>query len=232
MNWLNENRVLTIGIVLVLGFAGFAIAHRGSKSDTPAAPEAAVSQRHDYKTINPESTMRRGNPDANVSFIQYSDFLCPSCSYISTQIMPEIDKKYIQTDQIEYEFRPMAFIADGSLYSGMGAYCAVEQDKFWTYHDAIYGFVANSVFNERLDPKTDIILTAGIVKAIAAQIGLNADEFDTCLDSNKYLSTINDVTQAAKTDGVTSTPYLLVNGREVTGNPSLQTIDAMIKAAL
>lgn len=190
------------------------------------------SSSETYKSIDGSSAMRRGKEDAKVQFIQYSDFLCPSCSYVSTKIMPTIDEEYIETGKVQFEFRPMAFIADGSTLAGMGAYCAVDQNKFWSYHDAIYKYVYDKVFGDGLDPRTDTILTADIIKSIAGSSGLDSKSFDDCFDSNEHLADIQQSTNQANRDGITGTPYLLINGQTVSGTPSLQTVEAMIKANL
>lgn len=158
--------------------------------------------------------------------------ICPSCSYFSTQVMPTIEKKYIDTGKVKFEFRPMAFIADGSTQAGMGAYCAVDQNKFWQYHDAIYATVVDKVFRQNLDPKTDVILTASSVKQIATSTGLDSSTFNTCMDSGKHLADITTSTQAANKNGVMSTPYILVNGKAYTGDISLTAFDVFIKAML
>lgn len=227
-DWISEHRMAIIAIVLVVGLFGFLLTQKGSNSNGSSANNAADTTQ----SVNWAEKMRRGNNDATVSLVQYSDFLCPSCSYVSTQVMPEIDKQYIQSGKVKFEFRPMAFIADGSVQAGMGAYCAIEQDKFWQYHDAIYTYVAAKVFRDRLDPTKDTILTPALVKSIAANAGVDKTLFDTCLDSKKHLSDITAATKKANAEGVKSTPYITVNGRAVAGNPTYETIDAMIKAAL
>lgn len=221
MGWVRDHWILILAAAVVVGFFVLAV------SQKEAAPTVSS-----IGTVRVDSPMHRGDAAATVSLIQYSDFLCPSCSYIATQVMPEIDETYIETGKVQFEFRPMAFIADGSVQAGMGAYCAVDQNKVWPYHDAIYTYVADKVYNKGMDPKTDTILTAAIVKDLAVEAGLEAEPFNNCLDSSKHAKDINDATSTANRQGVTSTPYVLVDGTPVSGNPNLQTIDAMIKAAL
>ena len=228
MNWISENRILVIVIIMIAAIFGLALSQKSSSSgDSPTGSDPEV-----YKSIDESSAMRRGKADAKVQFIQYSDFLCPSCSYVSTKIMPTIDEKYIETGKVQFEFRPMAFIASGSTQAGMGAYCAVDQNKFWPYHDAIYKYVYDKVFDSGLDPRTDTILTADIIKSIASSNGLDSKSFDDCLDSNEHLTDIQQSTNQANRDGITGTPYLLINGQTVSSTPSLQTVEAMIKANL
>lgn len=221
MNWLSENRSFVIIGVLIIGFIGLAINQKSSSTSVP------------YTAINTSSNMRSGNEHAKVSLIQYSDFACPGCSYFSTQVMPRIEDKYIKTGKVQFEFRPMAFIQDGSTQAGMGAFCAVDQNKFWQFHNTVYTEVFAKVTTGGLDPKRgDTILNADDVKRLAATAGLDAAAFSKCLDSKQHLADITNATAAANRNGITGTPYIIVNGKPVSGNPNFETVDALIKAAL
>ena len=222
-DYIAERKFIIISIIAIVGFFMFAIFQK---------PTESVSAGVNFKDINTSSTMYRGNKDAKVSIIQYSDFLCPSCSLFSTQVMPKIDTSYVATEKVNFEFRPMAFIADGSTQAGMGAYCAIDEDKFWPYHDAIYAYVVNAVFNEAKNPKVDTILTADIVKSIAKNASLKSDSFDTCLDSKKHLADITQSTNQANRNRVNGTPYIMVNGQQYTGDINLTPFDALIKSKL
>ena len=62
--------------------------------------------------------------------------------------------------------------------------------------------------------------------ALAAELGMNADEFGVCLDDRRYLGYIRDQQRDARADGVSFTPTIRVNGRNVDA-----TADAVIAAA-
>ncbi len=228
--YFSERKAVIITIAIALGLLGFFVAQPSDTTNVQSAHTSAAGEV--FTSVNMQSPMTRGKADAKVSIIQYSDLICPSCSYFSTQIMPTIQKNYIDTGKAKFEFRPMAFIADGSTQAGMGAFCAVDQAKFWHYHDAIYRVVVDKVFRQKLDPKTDVILTAGDVKNIAATTGVDTANFNTCMDTRKHLADITASTNRASQNGVESTPYIMVNGRAYTGDISLPAFEAFIKAHL
>ncbi len=214
---------IVVAIVLLIGFMVIVGQSSGStKSEATVLPT----------TVSTSQPMTRGNNDAKVSLIQYSDFLCPSCSYLTTQIMPTIETDYIQTGKVKFEFRPMAFIAQGSTTAGEGAYCAIDQNKFWDYHDAIYNYVWATAFSKGVDPKSTTILTTPIIESISAQAGLDTTAFTNCLESGDKKSAIAQATNTANSYGITSTPYLLVNGHKIGGNLSLETVKALIDSQL
>jgi protein-disulfide isomerase len=146
--------------------------------------------------------------------------------------MPTIIQKYVDTGKVNFEFRPMAFIAAGSQTADQGAYCAIDQGKFWEYHDVMYNYVWNNAFSKGVDPKTTTILTADIVKSVAHTVGLDPIVFDGCLDKGVYRQKVEQTTTTAQRQGVTGTPYILVNGQAVRGDMTRSTIEAMIKTQL
>jgi protein-disulfide isomerase len=222
--YLAERKLFIITIAVIIGFLVFAVFQRPSSSSSDTA--------NAFTTADTSSAMSKGSADAKVSVIQYSDFICPSCSYFSTQIMPTLQKEFVEPGKIKFEFRPMAFIAEGSTLAGMGAYCAIDQAKFWDYHDAIYNVVVEKTLRLNMDPKTQVILSTDDVKRIATTAGLDNGKFSTCLDSKQYLSTITADTTAAQNKGVSGTPYLIINGQHYQGDISLASIEAYIKAQL
>ncbi len=193
---------------------------------------ASTTSATAFTTVDTTSPMSKGTKGAKVALIQYSDFLCPSCAYFSTQIMPKIDDTYIKTGKINFEFRPMAFVAPGSTLADEGAYCAVDQAKFWDYHDAMYNYVWTNAFSKGIDPTTTTILTADIIKQIAPTAGLDTASFNSCLDSGQYAAKVAKATSDAQSLDVVSTPYIMVNGQHFQGNVSYDTIAALIKAGL
>lgn len=221
-DFLAEHKLMIIAVIGILLFVGFVVTQRSGTSSDSAA----------YKQVDIQSPMVKGSADAAISIIQYSDFICPSCSYFSTQVMPTIDKEFVETGKAKFEFRPMAFIADGSTQAGMGAYCAIDQDEFWNYHDSVYAQTFDKVFNQNLDPKRDIIFTQTDVEHIAADAGLDSTKFDDCLSSATHQADIIESTQTANSHGVNSTPYIIVNGERYTGDVTLDAFKAFLQALL
>ena len=70
------------------------------------------------------------------------------------------------------------------------------------------------------------------MKSFAVAIGLNAGEFNKCLDSGKYTQAVIDDTAMGKKFGVTGTPATFVNGKLVPGAVPFATFKPIIEAAL
>ena len=60
----------------------------------------------------------------------------------------------------------------------------------------------------------------------AKQAGFTQESFDKCLTDQKLLDDISAVrTRAAETFGVNSTPTFFINGKKMTGGPTLEEFD-------
>ncbi|MCP4005787.1 MAG: thioredoxin domain-containing protein [bacterium] len=84
------------------------------------------------------------------------------------------------------------------------ARCAHAQGKFWAYHDKIFENLRGS-------------LDADQLKGFAAELGLDADPFAQCLDSNEFAEQVQASARSGQALGVTGTPAFFINGRFLGG---------------
>ena len=150
----------------------------------------------------------RGSATAPVTVIEFADFQCPACKRFAETIGNELEEVYIATGQVRLEFRNMAFIGAESVLAAEAAQCANEQRKFWEYHDKLFegqqGENRGAFSSERLIH-------------FARDVGLNEEEFITCMESERHKQMVLDETEAGQEAGVSSTPTFFVNGELVKG---------------
>jgi protein-disulfide isomerase len=103
--------------------------------------------------------------------------------------------------------------------------CALEQDKFWNYHDILY---ANQGAAENAGAFSDKRL-----QVFAESLGLDMTAFNKCFNADKYKADIQAELQQGKDAGVTGTPTIFINGKLFSGGyvPYSQ-IQSGIEAAL
>jgi protein-disulfide isomerase len=101
--------------------------------------------------------------------------------------------------------------------------CAADQDKFWEYHDKLFA----SQNGENRGAFNDDNL-----KKFAVDLGLDAQAFNTCLDSDKYAQLVQEQTQLAQQMGVQSTPSFLINGQPVIGAQDFSAFQKVIEQLL
>jgi protein-disulfide isomerase len=79
----------------------------------------------------------RGNPDAELVLLKFSDFQCPFCGTAAT------DMKTFMNDHEEdvlyvYKHFPLSRIHPEAIPSAKAAWAAQQQGQFWPYHDALF----------------------------------------------------------------------------------------------
>ncbi|MEK6891803.1 MAG: DsbA family protein [Nanoarchaeota archaeon] len=146
----------------------------------------------------------KGQKSAPVTIIEFSDFQCPYCERFYTQTLPLIDENYIKTGKVKLTFRnfPLSF-HQYAQKAAEASECANEQNKFWEYH--------NKLFENQHSLDTDSL------KKYASELGLDANKFNSCLDTGKMKSIVQkDFDDGAKY-GVSGTPAFFINGISIVG---------------
>ncbi|MGD8895117.1 MAG: thioredoxin domain-containing protein [Acidobacteriota bacterium] len=161
----------------------------------------------------------RGNPEAPVTIVEFSDFQCPYCVH-ARPIVNRVREVY--GDQVRYAFRhfPLAFHGQAEK-AGEAAACAGDQGRFWDMHDRLW--------------KNQSKLTVPDLKQHAGALGLDTAAFAQCLDSGRHAALVKSDTEAGERLGVTGTPAFFINGRAILGAQSFeafaQVIDDELKRA-
>jgi protein-disulfide isomerase len=157
-----------------------------------------------------------GEPNALVTIDVFEDFQCPACKYFTESIETLIIQNYVNTGKVRYNFHNYPFIDGAGAGNGgesdqaaNASMCANEQGKFWDMHAILYA----NWNGENQGNLSDVRL-----KAMAQEIGLDTNAFNSCFDTNKYKAEIQADFDAGNTLGVRGTPSVFVNGVKV-GQP-------------
>ena len=170
----------------------------------------------------------RGNKDAKVTFIEYSDFECPFCKRFEPT-MQQILEEYGDEVRIVYRHYPLSFHANAQK-EDEAAECASElggNDAFWKYHDAILERTTSGGTGFALDA----------LVPLAKELGLDESKFQDCLDSGKYAQHVKDDMSGGAAAGITGTPGSILidatgNSQLLSGAIPYATIKSAIDAAL
>jgi protein-disulfide isomerase len=138
----------------------------------------------------------RGNAKAPVMIIEFSDYQCPYCHSVEPTVK-ELLTKYEDKISLSYRDFPLTAIHSQAMISAEASRCALEQGKFWEYHDQL--FTASKL------EKDDLIEYARTLK-------LDDKQFGSCLTSEKYKADIEKDTQEGRKAGVNGTPGFFING--------------------
>lgn len=151
----------------------------------------------------------RGDPNAPVKLIEFSDFECPFCKGFH-ETLTKIMSKYGKSGKVAWVYRhfPIDELHPKARKEAQAAECAAEQggnDAFWAYADKVFDVTPS---NNRLD--------LALLPKFAVEIGLDQAKFETCLKGNvrggKYADHIEANFQDASAAGGSGTPYTIVMG--------------------
>ena len=183
-----------------------------------AGPDVRVlfdAPRHKVEPASGDPSL--GSASAPVTLIEFSDFQCPFCLRVAPTLK-QIRARYGDRVRIVWKDFPLTQIHPQAFKAGEAAHCAGEQSKYWEYHDQLFA-------NQQALQVADL-------KRYAGDLKLDADKFNTCLDSSKYAERVRNGVAQGTTLGVNSTPTVYINGRLLSGAQPYEAFAAIIDEEL
>lgn len=135
---------------------------------------------------------------------------------------PQIKENYVKTGQVKLVFVSILDHGDRSVQAHNAAECAGEQGQFWPMHDVLFE-------NIRALYGGDVRET---VKAFGADLGLDVQQFNTCIDEQRYVGTVQAQDEYRRNLGIRTRPTLDVNGQLVIGAQPFEAFQSVIEPML
>jgi protein-disulfide isomerase len=190
---------------------GAGAAQRGRETAARGRPDP--SRRY---AVNTKGAPTRGDADAKIAVIEFSDFQCPFCSR-AVPTLAQIEQQYGDKVRIVFKHLPLPMHAKAPA-AHAAAEAAHRQGKFWAMHDKIFADQAN------LSPER--------FREYARDLGLDLARFDRDVADASTRQRIDADAAEAKQLGVTGTPAFFVNGRFVEGAVPFETFRKLIDEEL
>jgi protein-disulfide isomerase len=143
----------------------------------------------------------RGNPKAPVMIVEFSDYQCPYCHSVEPTVK-QVLAKYGDKVSLSYRDFPLSAIHDHAEIAAEASRCALEQGKFWEYHDQL--FTASNLDKDAL-------------VEYARSLKLDDKQFSSCLSSEKYKADIAKDLEEGRKFGISGTPHFFINGIATSG---------------
>ncbi len=158
----------------------------------------------------------RGNPDAPITIVEFSDYQCPFCQR-AEPIVAEVLKRY--PDQVRLVFRhfPLDQIHPRARAASEASLCADEQGKFWEFHEKLFG-------GGGLE-EADLV-------AYGEAVGLDKEKFEACVKERRYQAKVEADSLAGREAGVSGTPAFFVNGIMLSGAKPVEAFVEVIEREL
>lgn len=179
--------------------------------------------KSENKTASANLDKSKGATNAPVTVLEYGDFQCPACLRFFSDTERRLKEEYVNKEQVRFVFRNFAFIGNESRWAAEASECANEQGRFWDYHDRLY---------EKQGGENVGTFSKENLKRFAADLGLNAEQFNQCLDAGKYTAKVQQELAQGRQEGVRGTPTLFVNGKLIEGGADYQVLRRTIELVL
>ncbi len=171
------------------------------------------------KTIDTLSAPTFGKEGASVVVVAYSDFQCPYCAQEARVLRSQLLNGY--ADKVRVYFRDFPLdMHDWAKPAAAAGRCIYmqEPDTFWAYHDWIFEEQKNVTPGNIQDKAA----------AWATEKGLDGAKVAACMAEPKTLEQVEASLAEGRAVGVSSTPTLYVNGRQLTGSVKWEQLKQII----
>lgn len=217
---MNRIIIIVIGLIVLAVSAVFLF----SDNDSSTSTGNVAAQKNEF------SELVIGNPDAEITIVEYSDFKCPECGKHHQDVGKQIRNDYIDTGKAKIVFRPFPVYSQDGAKALLGSYCAQDQGKFVEYHDALFSHMWDNYFKDGDYQKAiDPVLTDDVLESINSGVGIEQSTFDNCINdvntNNAYLKDIN----LAAPDDIQGTPTFVIGGQKIVGPQNYNVFKTLLE---
>lgn len=229
---MDKMKILTIlvSVTLILSLINtFGIFFSGSSNSVTGdvvkeenVPAPSVPSEPSNVKVNIEGAPVKGDKNAPVTIVEYTDYECPFCGRAYQQTYPLIKSEYIERGKVKYVVKdfPLSFHPNAQK-AAEAAHCVREQkgdEGYFSMHDKIF--------------ENQQSLSVDNYKNWARELGVNGAQFDSCLDSGKMAGTVRKGFSEGQSDGVQGTPAFFINGKLISGAQPYPAFQQAIDAEL
>ena len=146
----------------------------------------------------------KGNPEAQVVLVEYSDLQCPACAAFAP-VVEQVVESYGDQVRFEYKHYPLP-IHSYAVQAAVAAEAAGQQGKFFPYHDLL--FENQTEWSNSPTPVANF-------RMYAEELGLDMDQFGKHLNSTILRDGVQAQVSEGRSLGVTGTPTFYLNGEQM-----------------
>ncbi|MBX2996952.1 MAG: thioredoxin domain-containing protein [Caldilineaceae bacterium] len=155
------------------------------------AQEEGLSPDPDNPGFTVAGDFWRGNPDAPLVVVEFSDFQCPFCRQHALNTQPVLDEQFIDPGDVMWVFKhfPVEQSHPQAVAAAGAAQCAGYQGQFWEMHHLLF---------ERTEEwGSSATVDAGLT-SLAEDLGLDMAQFETCMEAQEtYQAILSDLTDGS-----------------------------------
>ncbi len=163
-----------------------------------------------------------GDVNAPITILEWGDYQCTFCYKFHQNTLDIINKDFIKTGKVKLVFKDFPLNGPDSLLAAEAAYCAEDQGKYWQYHNELY---------ENWGGERTGWITRESLDRFASTVNLDLDEFNKCLNEQKYQDKVKALYEFGKEAGIDATPsFLIFNDEKIIKIRGNQPLEVFLKS--
>ena len=200
-------------IAIIIASVGGLILFATSSSNSTTPTQTSIN----VKPIS-STDVTRGNKNAKVTLIEYSDFQCPACAAFHP-LVNQLLSDYGNKIYFVYRFFPLTNIHQNAMISAQAGYAAYKQGKFWEMGDLL--------FNNQND-WADLSDPTSVFVGYAQKLNLDVNKFKEDMNSDQTKNFIQSEQDEGNNAGITYTPSFILNGKLISNPTSYDAFKQLI----
>ncbi|MEM8823792.1 MAG: DsbA family protein [Pseudomonadota bacterium] len=181
-------------------------------AEAEALARATLSENRDLLEQDPNAPVL-GNPDGDVTVVEFFDYNCPYCRRAG----PEIEALIAADPGVRVVYREFPILGEGSVFAARAALAAREQGLYPEMHKALMEA------RGRVDERSVMI--------VAADVGLDVDQLRADMASPEVQAHIDTTLRLAQQLGFNGTPAFVVGEATAPGLLTSAQLQEMVDAA-
>ncbi|MDF1722076.1 MAG: DsbA family protein [Minwuia sp.] len=173
----------------------------------------AVIAAHMTKLDDPTGRFVAGNPDGDVTVVEFFDYRCSYCK----RAFPALMEAITQDGNVRLVFKEFPILGEDSVLAARAAIAAARQDRYYDMHVAL--------MQERGSYSLAKVL------AIALDLGLDIEALRRDMDAPEVDAAISTNYELARALNITGTPGFIIGDQVVPGAISTEQMLSMIARA-
>lgn len=246
----NKGTHMRIKTLLVAATAALALAScgggdtAGAPTGEPIAKVAAPAGKAwtDVVSKTAAGGFKMGNPEAKLQLVEYGAITCPGCAQFAAQSTEELNEM-VNTGAVAFEFRPFLVHGVQDIPGFLLAQCS-GPEAFFPLSEQLYAdqqtwlgkistvTEADQQAMQKMSPQEISTLLAtrmGLIDFVKSR-GVSEDQAKACLTDKPAIDGLIATTEkGTKDDGVTGTPFFLLNGAKLDASSWVQVKGKLVE---
>lgn len=182
------------------------------KQSTEAAQRDALAAKRAELLNDPDAPVG-GNPDGDVTIVEFFDYRCPYCK----QVTPSIAQLLKADGKIRFVYKELPILGPDSVVAARAALAARAQDKYLALHEALM--------------RTRGALDEAAVLRVAGEAGLDTARLKADMGSAAIEAMIDKNRKLARDLSLTGTPAFIIGNKLIPGAIDLETLKKLVAEA-